>query len=394
MKITVNRKALERELTIAKKIIGKGNCLSICSSVLISFYQDGIAITSTDLDRSYTGTIGDPLYNYWTPDDADKILISVDRLLKVVKAIPKKTTEIPLEFTWEESGLLVNGTTTIVASGRVDDYPELPKFPASTQYNLFTHEGLSQVNALKGYSDDKRAHIRCLYADTENGRLTSTDGSRLYTSKIPVTKTVKPFLISKEAVAILCTPQLRDHIGPVRVKDNNVFIDTDNGYLSICVCEGEFPDFGLLCEMFGQEPEAIVSMPDKRIVIDAMNEAQGILSDGYRGVVIDINGKVTISATNPDCGEFSKDISKEVDICMVEDNLIDHDLLECTSQLQNHIGYLSKPLTLALNPAYVIEACKQIPDTGINLLFPGDDSPMLIESAINDFQAAIMPMSI
>lgn len=369
MKITVNRKELERELTIAKKVIGRGCSLMIVNSILISIYQDGVAITSTDLNQSYTGVIGDRLHNYWVPDNSDQILVNLAMLMKVVKSISKKTTEISLEFTWDGDGLLVNGTTTIVSSGRIEDYPELLKFPASTQYNLFTYEGLSQVNSLHGYKDDKRAHINCLYADTENGRLASTDGSRLYLSKIPIVKSIKPFLIEKNSVNILCSPQLRNHIGPVRIKDNHIFIDTDNGYLSVRQIEGEFPDCGFLVEMFGKDPEAVVSMSDKQVVIDAMTEAVGILNESYHGVTININGKVSVSATNPDAGEFSKDISSEVTKSGID-------------------------LELGLNPFYVIDACKQIPDKGLNLLFPGDESPMLIESTLTDFQAAIMPMRV
>ena len=392
--IIVDRKALERELTIAKKVIGKGNSLMICQSVRLAFYEDGIAIQSTNLGRAYTGVIGDPLYNYWVPDNSEKVLIDADRFMKVVKAIPKKITEVSLEITWEDHGLLINGTTTIVGSGRVDDYPTLPQLPVSRSYNLFSYDAFSQVSGITYCKEDKRVHINHLYADTKTGRLVSTDGSRLYVTKIPITESLKPFMIEKNAVNILCTPQLRDHIGPVRLDKRNVFFITGNGYMTIRLPEdAEFPNYGMVCEYFGQDPEAIISMSDKQIVIDAMNEAQGILSDRYRGITVDINGHVIISAVNPDLGEFKKDISKEVDAYSIG-SLIDYDLLECTLQLQNHIGYLGKNMTFGFNPAYIIDACKQIPDTGLNLLFPGENKPMLIQSAINDFQVVIMPMRV
>jgi len=393
MKQIVNRKALERELIIAKKVAGKGCNIAICQSVRLAFYEDGIAIQSTNLDRAYTGVIGDPLYNYWIPDNSDQITINIDRLIRIIKAIPKKTTEISLEITWEEHGLLVNGTTTIVQSGRVEEYPTLPKFPQSKSYNLFSYDVFNQINSINGCKDDMRTHINSLYADTVNGRLMSTDGGRLYMTKIPIVKNLKPFMIGKDTVNILCIPQLRNNIGVVRIDINHVFFDMGNGCMVIRLPDGEFPDVGFLAEMFGQDPEAIVSMPDKQTIIDTMNEAQGILSDNYRGITVDINGHVIISAVNPDMGEFKKDISSEVDTYSIG-SLIDYDLLECTAQLQNHIGYLGKNMTFGFNPAYIIDACKQIPDVGLNLLFPGDGKPMLVESAINDFQACIMPMKV
>jgi len=369
MKIKVNRKELEKELAIAKKIIGGKTNLAICQSVLLSFYDSGVAIQSTNLDRAYIGTIGDKLYNDWVPDNSDQIPIDVIRLIRIVKAISKKTTEIPLEITWDGNGLLVNDTTTIVAHGRVDDYPTLPQLPQSRSYNLFSYDAFKQTNAIGGYKDDKRAHINSLYADTINGRLASTDGSRLYTMAIPVEPTLKPFMIPKDTVTVLCIPQLRNHIGPARISNNNLFFSTDNGHLSVRVPDGEFPDVGFLAEMFGQDPDAVISMPDKQTMIDALNEAGGILDGSYKGIVLEANGNVTITAANPDCGEYKKDISKDVDKCGID-------------------------FEMAFNSKFIIDTCKQIADVGINLLFPGQDKPMLIQSEVNGFQAVIMPMQI
>ena len=160
------------------------------------------------------------------------------------------------------------------------------------------------------------------------------------------------------------------------------------GCMTARIPEGEFPDTDELCAMFGQDFEAVVSMPDKQTIIDIMNEAQGILSDTYRSITMDINGHFIVSSVNPDCGEFSKDISSEVDIYRAED----HNAFSFYNrQLENHIGTLESNLTMAFNPAYIIDACKQIPDTGINLLFPGADKPILIQSEVNGFQAVVMP---
>ncbi len=370
MEIKVDRKELERELTIAKKIIGGRTNLAICQSVLLTLYDGGVAIQSTNLSRAYVGIVGDPLHSYWIPDNADKIAIDLTRLMKVVKAIPKKQATVPFEITWDGDGILVNNTTTIVSAGRAKDYPTLPHFPQSRSYNLLSYDALNQTNAIGGCKDDRRCHINHLYADTENGRLASTDGSRLYTMAIPIEPTLKPFMIEKDAASILCTPQLRDHIGKVRVSKDNLFVDTGNGYLSVSIpIDAEFPDIGMLIEYFNQDPDAIISMPDKQTMVDALNEAGGILGDGYKGIILEANGTVAITATNPDAGEFSKDITADVTKCGID-------------------------FEMAYNPKFIIDICKQIADTGINFLFPGQDQPLLVKSEINGFQAVIMPMNI
>ena len=365
-KITVNRKELEREIAIAKKVIGTGNNLNICQSVMLTFLNDnGLALESTNLEHSYLGVIGTQINRkYRLPARAKRILVNLDRLKKIVTAIPKKTTEIPLEITWDGNGLLVNGTTTIVCGGLIDDYPNRPKLPWGSSYNLLSYEKLNQVNSIPA-SDDKRAHIISLYVDTKAGRIVSTDSSRLHIIKTMTVSHLKPFLFAKNTAKILTIPQLKNEIGNVRVDDSNAFIETGHGFITTRLIESDFPDYKAVVD---RDPIAIISTSDKQYMIDVMAEAAGILNEHYRGVAIDTSNGIVVSAVNPDCGEFSKDISTE-------------------------FTFDGESFNMAFNSIYIVDACKCIPDKGLNL-FVLENGPVIAESASGDFQAAIMPMRI
>ena len=369
-KCVVNRKELEKELAIAKKIIGTGCNLIICQSVMLTFLTDnGLALECTNLEHAYMGVIGIQLnHKYRLPSMAKKILVNIDRLKRVVSAIPKKTTEIPLEITWDENGLLVNGTTTIVCGGRIDDYPDLPKLPWGRSYNLLSYDKLSQINSIPA-SDDKRDHIISLYVDTKTGHIVSTDGSRLYIVQTLSIPHLKPFMILKNTAKILTTPQLKNEIGNVRVDDRNAFIETGHGFIAVRLLDGDFPDYESVIDIINSDPVAVISTCDKQSMIDVMAEAAGILDNNYRGVTFESEGGIIVSATNPDFGEFEKDISAD-------------------------FTFAGDKIRMAFNPSYMVDACNHIQDKGLNVLFYGENYPAIAESANGDFRAVIMPMRV
>uniref|UniRef100_A0A6M3ILF6 Putative DNA polymerase n=1 Tax=viral metagenome TaxID=1070528 RepID=A0A6M3ILF6_9ZZZZ len=366
-KCVVNRKDLEKELAIAKKVIGTGCNLSICQSVMLTFLTDnGLALECTNLEHAYMGVIGTQLNRkYRLPLMAKRILINVDRLKRVVSAISKKTTEISLEIAWDEDGLLVNGTTTIVRGGLITDYPDLPKLPWGKSYNLLSCDNLNQVNSIP--ASDERAHIISLYVDTKTGHIVSTDGSRLYIVQTLSIPNLKPFMILKNTAKILTTPQLKNEIGNVRVDDRHAFIETGHGFIAVRLLDGDFPDYESVIDIINRDPVAVISTCDKQSMIDVMAEAAGILDNNYRGVTFESEGGITVSASNPDFGTFEKDISAD-------------------------FTFAGDEIKLAFNPGYMVDACNHIQDKGLNVLFYGEDSPAIAESANGDFRAVIMPI--
>lgn len=322
---------------------------------------------STNLEHSYLGVIGKPINRkYRISVKTPKVLVSIERLTKIVKAIPKKTTEIPLEITWDGDGLLVNGTTTIVAGGKYDNYPVLPKLPWGKSHTLLSHDKIEQVNSIPA-SDDKRAHIISLYVNGPAGHLVSTDGSRLYIANIPKAADMKPFLLPKNTAAILTSPQLKNEIGAVRITDLYAFIETGHGFMCVRLPEGEFPDYNRI--MPDHDPVAIVSTSDKQDMIDIMSEAAAILNQSYAGVTFSSDNNLVVTAINPDCGEYRKDIS----------DVFTHD---------------GAGFEMAFNQAFIVDACKSIQDKGMNMYIWGNEYPAVFESAAGDFKALLMPMRI
>jgi len=365
--IVVNRKEFEKELAIAKKVIAGKHNLCIIENVVLSFMPESLVLQCTNLEHSYLGVIGKPINRkYRISEKTPKVLVSIDRLTNVVKSISKKATEIPLEITWDGDGLLINGTTTIIAGGKYDDYPTLPKLPWGLSHNVLSSEKIDQLSGIS-FGDDKREHIRCLYVNGPAGQLASTDGSRLYIATIPKTDHMKPFLLPKKTASILTSPQLKNEIGDVRITDLYAFVETGHGFMCVRLPEGEFPDYNRI--MPDHDPVAIISTPDKQDMIDIMAEAAAILNQSYAGVVFSLDNNLVVTATNPDCGEYKKDIS----------DMFTHD---------------GAGFEMAFNQAFIVDACKSIKDRGMNMYIWGNEYPAAFESAAGDFKALLMPMRI
>ena len=367
--IVVNRKSLENEVAFAKKIIGRSaSNIAIVGNLLLTFLPDGIAVQCTNLETAYMGVLGNPANRkHRLPKKAPQILIDSARLKTVLSKLPKKLKEVSLETTWDGDGIMVNGSTTIVRGGDTNDYPSLPSLPWGKSHDLLSYDNLLQVSGIS-VADDKRAHLNCLYVDAGTGHLVSTDGSRLYSVKIP-SADIEPFMIPKFAAGLFLTPQLRNEIGAVRIdrKNQNVFIETGHGYITTRIPDAYFPDYKAVLAVMDDDPSAVISTDDKQTMVDALTEATGILSGYYASVTISVDDQLVLSAENPDCGEFKKNLS-------------------------DAFTFIGDAFEAAFNPKYFIDACETLKEKGLNVFLFGEGKPAIIPSPCGDFQAVIMPM--
>lgn len=385
MKNTVKKNELIDVLTIGNKL--KGGNLSICNGVVITFGHNGnTTFQMTDLQTSYVKILGisNHFKMYNNPvNDSNSVIVSKSALIKAVKAIPKRVTETSLELLYDDDGsiwgLRVNDTISMVKAGVVDDFPMTPKYPFKSLVaepgargcNVLTVQALQKTACVGTAADERRAHIIGILLDFEKGRMVSTDGSRLHVHKMPKAN-YPDTIIEKKFVSLFLTKQLKNTFekhgkvlsGGVVVKDNNLFVDVGNGYICHRILEGSFPEIDGIINV---EVAHVLAMSDKTSFVDDIKEAMAILSVDYRGIILTLNKKVTIEATNPDIGEFKK-----------------HYACEFT--------YAGEKLKSAYNPGYLLAALGCIDDKGANLEFVNEDSFLYIEQADREFLAAVMPM--
>ena len=374
MKTIVDRKTLEKELAILGKVAGWKTSLAVTEMAMISFISDhSLMMQATNLEIGYTALIGGKTTRkYRTPSIIPKILVSVQNLKRVLNAIPKKIKEISLEITGDGQGLIVNNTITVVCGMDANDFPVMPKLPFGKSYDMINYSQLACFSSFNSQADEGRAYRNHLYFDTDNGNVVATDGSRMHLVKLQSENNLKPFMLHYSARILLICPQLCNKIGNISVTKKDVFIQTGNGYISVIRPEDEyFPGYDEVMSTFdNQNPNAVISAAKKQTFIDEILEAAAITSINYKAVTFHLNKRIILSASNPDVGEFKKDVTS-----------------------LSYIGRQNDETEIALNPAYLISACKDMPDDSLyTAMFLDSKHPVIFENEVGDFKALVMPL--
>ena len=377
---TVNRKEFEMQLGIHKKVIGKPN-LTICRAARFLFMTHQVIMLSTDLETAYCVALpangAAPIRNrLWIKGKrgVPTAQVLVDKLMKAVKAIPKKVESVQLEMLYGNiddkfpMNFRINGTITLETMNP-DDYPTMPSPPMGTYYDIFTGADIDRVKVITGVPDDYRGHIRGALFNFRDGELVKTDGSRLHMVSIGTGAPYGNALVGMNALNILACKNVAGKIRGLRIKDDFLFVKLQDGYLCSKLIDAEYPDYS---DLVDYELLGVISTGNRDLVTDTIKEASAIGDNQHKAIVLSLNGDITIGMVNPNIGEFSKTITGK-------------------------IRYAGRPLEMAMDPNYVLDAINQLPDKEMLVMaFTGKDGkgPCLIESRDQSFRAAVMPMHI
>ena len=108
---------------------------------------------------------------------------------------------------------------------------------------------------------------------------------------------------------------------------------------------------------------------DRQLFLMMLKRMSILSSDNYKGVIFNfLKNRLIISSTNPDIGESKEDMD---------------------------ILFEGKPMEIAFNPRYFIDALNVIYDKTIILNIDNEEKPCLIEGEEDkNFISVIMPMRI
>ena len=386
MKITVNKKQLIDELTIAKKITSGAKNLAILSSAIITITPQSVYIETTDLENARVGIIGENPYRiYNTPKYHPSILVPVEPFMKAVKAIPKKCESVSLEIL-ENGNFKINDRITIECGQSLDDYPVTPDFPhrgfavqdfpksQPRGFKVFDSKILSQVLASRsGGKDERRSHIIGLYLDFKSGEVAGTDGNRLHISKMlnghGAGLYEEGVIIPRTFANLLMSPQLKNDIGNLTITDQYAFVETGtNGFVYTRLLEGEYPDYHSIWRE--SSFTNVLSVQDKQILIESIKEASAIMSQDYWSINFNLGSGFEIASVNPEIGKFDMVLENE------------------------HYAYVGSDIDAWFNPSMLIAAINATEDKGVNAYFRDAENPIWIQSNDRSFNAFVMPIRV
>jgi DNA polymerase-3 subunit beta len=372
MKFLINKFQIVNVLAKIQGLTGRRSNLAITENILIKTAPEGIHLTATDLETGFEG------FYPATVEEEGSVAVSAKKLYEIIREFPSDEILIhEVDNRWIEIG---KGKVQYHIVGmNPEDFPETPQI---VDVDFFSVEAsalekmIERSIIVSAAGDEKRAHINGVFIErvsTDDGyrfRFVATDGSRLNAvdhlyESTQVFPTGEGVLVPKKGLNEVA--KFLDIEGDVQVgiKDSNFIVKKEQETIIIRMLEGEFPNYE---EILKKGDDHII--PLDKISFGKMLKRMSILAtDNYKGAVFTFDdGKLVVTATNPDYGE-----SKE----------------------EMEIEFSGDTIEAAFNPKFFLDTLSVIDDDNAIINIVDGNRPCIIEGESDKtFISVIMPMRI
>jgi DNA polymerase-3 subunit beta len=366
MEIKAKRGDLLATLYWTQSIVERRNTMPILANVLIEAQKKEIRITATDLEIGVRGAVEGDVVKEGT------VTVSAKKLYEIIREVPNDLVQLKrLENDWVE---IRSGKSVFKIVGMdAKEFPQFPKFdsqglsttPASTMRQMIERT----IFAVS--SDETRYGLTGVFieqGDNGNVRMVATDGHRLAFEE----KTLgslglsKGVILPRKGLAELkkLLESSDDGVVSLGFKENMGLVIKDKVELFMRLIDSEFPDY---TKVIPQGNPNIAKL-DHDELLQALRRVSILSSERYKGVRMEFtNGKVSISANNPDLGEAVEDIEAD---------------------------YKGKTISIGFNARYLMDVLSVLTGDGeVDIELKDELSPSVIrKSGVDGYLYVLMPM--
>jgi len=366
MQIRAKRKEFLDALYWTQSIVERRHTMPILANVLIETNKGDVHVTATDLEVGVRARLKGEVAG------DGSITVNAKKLYEIVREAPEESVELKrLENDWVE---VKSGKTLFKIVGM--DAKEFPQFPAFAAEQLLPvpvqllHEMIEKT-LFAVSTDETRHNLNGVYlVEREAGKLcmVSTDGHRLALVERDVGSMglQKGAILPRKGLAEL--KKLLEEGGSgvvaVGVKENMALVVREPVELFMRLIDADFPDY---TKVIPKENPYAVRIAQQGF-LQALRRVAILSNERYKGIKLEVKeGKMMLSATNPDLGEALEEIEAE---------------------------YQGRGLTLGFNARYLIEVLGVLGNgTEIEIKFKDELSPGLMKKeGDEDFLYVVMPM--
>lgn len=364
MKVSVEKDELQKKLSNIQNIVEKKNTMPILNHFLLTAEKEGAYITATDLETAFKEPVKLNIA------EEGKVCIPARKLFEIVKEMD---AEVNLESADSQWVKVKSGKSNFrLASLSAEDFPAWPGLETTEEMEIESSLLLEMIDKsiyAAGESDTRYVLNGLLFHVKPNGVLivVGTDGHRLALSEKSIaakSKEEKKIIISRKSVAEL-RRFLSDETKPVKVVvgKNHVLFKIDDIQFLTRLIEGTYPNYE---QVIPTANDKILTV-DRNLLTKSLRRVSIMSRERSNAVKVDIDSNnMVISASNPDLGEASDEISA---------------------------SYSGDAMTLAFNARYVLDALNVM--TSQNVIFKLNEplSPaMITEDGVEDYKCVVMPM--
>src|SRR6266581_8795388 len=336
MEIKAKRGDLLATLYWTQSIVERRNTMPILANVLIESLKNDIRVTATDLEVGVRGRVDGEVAREGT------ITVNAKKLYEIIREVPDEQVQLKrLENEWVE---IKSGKSVFKIVGM--DAREFPQFPKIDSKGLSTTPAstireMIERTIFSVSTDETRYSLNGVFVEESEGgkiRMVSTDGHRLafeerVVGSLGLTKGV---ILPRKGLSELKKLLESGDEGVVSLgfKDNMGLVTKDKIELFMRLIDGDFPDYTKVIPK-GNPHIAKVEHDE---LLQALRRVSILSSERYKGIRMEFSdGKVSISANNPDLGEAVEEIEAE---------------------------YKGKPISIGFNARYLLDVLTVLDSEG------------------------------
>ncbi|HAS82039.1 MAG TPA: DNA polymerase III subunit beta [Verrucomicrobia bacterium] len=363
MKLRIEKSVLSAGLQAVQNVVSSRSTLPILANVLVVAKDNGIYLSTTDLDVSVRCKVEG------TIDVQGSTTIPVKRLSSIVRELPDSMLSI--ESDEKDQTSVMSGSSYFKIVGlSADDFPSIPE--ADGEFSYLIDQGvfreMLRKTAYAASTDETRYNLNGVMLSFKEAKLTAvaTDGRRL-----ALAETEMEFPDASDADMILPSKAVSElmHVlkeaGNLRIypRKNQVIFSFEGTVLASKLIEGTYPNFR---QVIPSQCEERVTL-EREALLTALRRASLIIADKSSAtkLTFDANNLVILTMT-PDVGESRETIP---------------------------IKYNGKAITVAFNPDYMMDPLKNLSTDEISIELTDNLSPAVIKSDV-PFLYVLMPMRV
>jgi DNA polymerase-3 subunit beta len=366
MEIKAKRGDLLATLYWTQSIVERRNTMPILANVLIECQKGDIRVTATDLEVGVRGSVeGEVLKD-------GSVTVNAKKLYEITREVPEEQVRLRrLENDWVE---IRSGKSVFKIVGM--DAREFPQFPKIDAKGLSTTPGSTVKEMIERTifavsTDETRYSLNGVFIEEgEAGkiRMVATDGHRLsyderFLGSVGLSKGV---ILPRKGLSELKKLLENGSDGAVSLgfKENMGLAVKERVELFMRLIDGDFPDYTKVIPK-GNPNVAKVAHDE---LLQALRRVSILSSERYKGIKMEFDqGKLSLSASNPDLGEAVEEIA---------------------------IDYDGKPITIGFNARYMIDALSVLGSDGeVEIELKDELSPSIIRKPGSEgYLYVLMPM--
>ena len=367
MEIKAKRGDLLATLYWTQSIVERRNTMPILANVLIEAGKGEIRLTATDLEVGVRGRVEGEV----TKEGA--VTIGAKKLYEIIRGVSEDLVHLKrLENEWVE----IRGGKSIFKIVGMDakEFPQFPKFEHDKGLSTMPASLIREMIERTIFSvstDETRYSLNGVFfeqGESGNVRMVATDGHRLAFEERVVGSLGldKGVIVPRKGLSELkkLLESGEDGVVSLGFKDNLGLVAKDNIELFMRLIDGDFPDYTKVIPMGNPNTAKL----DYDELLQALRRVSILSNERYKGIRMEFSeGKVLISASNPDLGEAVEDIEAE---------------------------YTGKQISIGFNARYLIDVLGVLDSDGEIMIELKDElSPSVIrKNGLDGYLYVLMPM--